>query len=134
MDNLTPRERSAQMARVRSKNTKPELVVRRLVFRLGYRYRLHGKLPGHPDLVLAGRRRVIFVHGCFWHRHRGCPNCRLPKSRTGFWKKKFEANRKRDQRSQRKLIHLGWKVLVVWECETKDIEVLESRIKEFMEG
>ncbi|HBI46414.1 MAG TPA: very short patch repair endonuclease, partial [Planctomycetales bacterium] len=97
MDSLSPEERSERMSRVRNKDTKPELVVRRLVHSLGYRYRLHsGRLPGRPDIVFAGRKKVVFVHGCFWHRHRGCALCRMPKSRLDFWAPKLEGNRRRD--------------------------------------
>lgn len=132
VDSLSPTERSERMSRVKSRDTKPEMAVRRLVFSLGYRYRLHGRLPGRPDLVFAGRRKVIFVHGCFWHRHRGCPNCRLPKSRLEFWRPKLEANRKRDGANQRRLRRLGWSVLVVWECELSDATHLTNRIRKFL--
>ncbi|MFW6114303.1 MAG: very short patch repair endonuclease [bacterium] len=134
MDSLTPAQRSERMSRVKSKDTKPEVRVRRLVHGLGYRYRLHGrKLPGCPDLVFAGRRKVIFVHGCFWHRHPGCGNTRLPKSKLGFWKSKLEENRRRDLRNQRLLRQIGWEFLVVWECETRDLEQLTKKIVEFLE-
>ncbi len=110
------------------------MVVRRLVHGLGYRYRLHGRnLPGTPDLVFASRKKAIFVHGCFWHRHPRCRNTRLPKSRLDFWKPKLEGNRKRDLRNQRKLRRLGWDFLVIWECETKDVEELAKRIVAFLE-
>jgi len=122
------------MSRVRSEGTKPEMIVRRLVHGLGYRYRLHGRsLPGTPDLVFASRKKVIFVHGCFWHRHPRCKNTRLPKSRLDFWKPKLEGNRRRDLRNQRKLRRLGWDFLVLWECETKDVEELAERIVAFLE-
>lgn len=135
MDTLTPTQRSERMSRVRSKDTKPEMAVRRLVHGLGYRYRLHGrKLPGHPDLVFASRRKVIFVHGCFWHRHPRCKNTRLPKSKLDFWKPKLEDNRKRDLKSQRMLRKLGWAYLVIWECEVNGTEVLTKRIIDFLEG
>ncbi|MCD4728887.1 MAG: very short patch repair endonuclease [Pirellulales bacterium] len=118
MDTLTPAQRSERMARVRCKDTKPEIAVRRLVHSLGYRYRLHAhSLPGCPDMVFSSRRKVIFVHGCFWHRHKGCPNCRLPKSRLDFWKPKLEANRQRDAKNRNRLRKLGWRILIVWECE-----------------
>ena len=114
MDTLTPEQRSERMGRVRNKDTKPELEVRRLVHSLGYRYRLHsGKLPGRPDLVFVSRRKVIFVHGCFWHRQQGCPQCRLPKSRLRFWKPKLIASRERDEANQEKLNLLGWDFLIV---------------------
>ena len=122
------------MGRVRSKDTKPEMRVRRLVFSLGYRYRLHRReLPGTPDLAFPGRRRVIFVHGCFWHRHAGCPNTRWPKSKLDFWKPKLEANRRRDIKHKKQLTRQGWDYLVIWECEVMDDD-LEQRIVEFLQG
>ena len=133
MDTLTREQRSELMSRVRSKDTKPELALRRLVHALGYRYRLHAKyLPGHPDLVFATRRKTIFVHGCFWHRHEGCPRCRMPKSRLLFWKSKLNANRERDQANQEKLHRLGWAFMIVWECDLGDTDALTSRIRAFL--
>ena len=134
MDTLSRAERSERMGRVRAKDTKPELVVRKLTHRMGFRYRLHvRKLPGNPDLVFSGRRKVIFVHGCFWHRHGSrCPLTRWPKSKLGFWKPKLEQNRKRDQRNRRKLRQLGWDVLVVWECQLKDETALGERLRSFL--
>jgi DNA mismatch endonuclease (patch repair protein) len=135
MDTLTRAERSARMALVKCKDTKPEVAVRRLVHSLGYRYRLHsGKLPGRPDMVFQSRRKIIFVHGCFWHRHKGCPNTRLPKSRLSFWKPKLEANHLRDKRIRLKLKKLNWKVLVIWECEIKNSTRLTKKVIRFMEG
>jgi len=114
---------------------KPELIVRRLVHSLGYRYRLHKKeLPGKPDLVFGTRKKVIFVHGCFWHQHND-PNCkdgRLPKSRLDYWLSKLEKNKLRDQTNAEQLTNLGWESLVVWECETKDVSALRERIIEFL--
>lgn len=134
MDTLTQDQRSERMSRVRSKDTKPEMHVRRLAHSLGYRYRLHRRdLPGTPDLVFPSRRKVIFVHGCFWHRHAGCPNTRWPKSKLDFWKPKLEANKKRDIKHKRQLTRLGWRYLVVWECEVRD-DSLDKRIVEFLEG
>jgi len=134
MDTLSPKERSERMSRVKGTDTKPEMIVRRLVHRLGFRYRLHVRtLPGKPDLVFSGRRRVIFVSGCFWHRHRGCSMCRLPKSRLKFWKPKLEENRKRDLRNQRKLKKDGWTLLVIWECQLSDVKRLEQRISRFFD-
>ena len=133
MDTLTREQRSERMSRVRNKDTKPELALRRLVHALGYRYRLHASnLPGHPDLVFAIRRKVIFMHGCFWHRHEGCPQSRMPKSRVRFWKTKLNANRERDQANQGKLNELGWDYMIVWECEIGDTDVLASRIHAFL--
>ena len=123
------------MSRVRSKDTKPELRVRRLVHGLGYRYRLHGRdLPGSPDLVFRPRRKVVFVHGCFWHRHEGCPRNRIPKSpeRRAFWREKLDGNARRDRENQEALRRMGWRVLVIWECETSDLDSLTSRIKAFL--
>jgi DNA mismatch endonuclease (patch repair protein) len=134
-DNLTRAQRSERMSRIKGRDTKPEMIVRRLVHGLGYRYRLHvGQLPGRPDLVFRSRRRVIFVHGCFWHRHTdpACRLARLPKSRLDFWKPKLEANASRDATNQTRLGVLGWRVLVVWECETADQDALRSRIESFI--
>lgn len=123
------------MALIRSKDTKPEMKVRRLVHGMGFRYRLHRKgLPGRPDLVFGPRRKVIFVHGCFWHRHPGCKNARLPKSRRDFWLPKLKKNRQRDLRDVRALKAAGWGVLVVWECELRNIEQLGARVRDFLEG
>ncbi len=133
MDTLTPEERSKRMGLVRSKNTKPELLVRQLTHALGFRYRLHREgLPGRPDMVFPGRRKVIFVHGCFWHRHEGCHLARMPKSRLEFWEPKLTKNRERDLQVNKLLAEQGWKVLVVWECELRDKNALEQRIKEFL--
>lgn len=132
MDTLTPKQRSAQMAKVRSRDTKPEMLVRRLVHRMGYRYRLHRRdLPGKPDLVFGTRKKVIFVHGCFWHGH-DCSLGRIPKSRVDFWETKIRTNRSRDEAHLAKLEELGWKSLVIWECQLKKVEELESRIREFL--
>lgn len=134
MDTLTREQRSERMRQVRSKDTKPEMQVRRLVFSCGYRYRLHrGDLPGTPDLVFPARRKVIFVHGCFWHRHAGCRNTRWPKSRLDFWRPKLEANKRRDVRHTRQLTRQGWGYLIIWECEVMDDD-LKQRIVEFLQG
>ena len=123
------------MARVRSKNMRPEMAVRKLVFALGYRYRLHARdLPGCPDLVFRPRRKVIFVHGCFWHRHADCALARLPKSRLDFWEPKLEGNRQRDEKNNKALAQEGWKVLTVWECQVKDTVRLERRIRRFLDA
>lgn len=135
MDTLSPQDRSERMGRVRNKDTKPELVVRRLTHGMGYRYRLHGnKLPGKPDLVFSSRKKVIFVHGCFWHRHQGCALCRWPKSKLSFWKPKLEANRRRDLRNQRLLSDQGWSLLILWECQLKDTKRLATLVAEFLES
>lgn len=133
VDTLSPLERSQRMAKVKSKGTKPEMLVRRLVHSMGYRYRLHGPgLPGRPDLVFKGRRKVIFVHGCFWHRHEGCRLARLPKSRLDFWLPKLEGNKQRDAQKLEQLCQQGWKSLVIWECELKDLSSLEKRLRAFL--
>ncbi|MGB9067530.1 MAG: DNA mismatch endonuclease Vsr [Candidatus Acidiferrales bacterium] len=135
VDSLSPKERSEVMARVRAKNTRPELRVRKLVFALGYRYRLHDrKLPGRPDLVFGPRRKVIFVHGCFWHRHARCALARLPKSRLDFWLPKLEGNKSRDRRNRRALARGGWKVLTIWECQLRDSELLNNKIRRFLDA
>ena len=118
VDIFTPADRSRIMSAVRSKDTAPERIVRRLVHRMGFRFRLHRRsLPGSPDLVFPGRSRVIFVHGCFWHAHT-CGACRIPSTNRPFWKKKLAVNAERDARSVRRLRRAGWKVLVIWECQT----------------
>jgi DNA mismatch endonuclease (patch repair protein) len=123
------------MSRVRGKDTGPELVVRRLIHSLGYRYRLHAReLPGRPDVVFRPRRKVIFVHGCFWHRHPdpSCSFARLPKSRLSFWKEKLEGNRQRDLRNQELLHRQDWEFLVVWECQLRDKERLKNILERFL--
>jgi DNA mismatch endonuclease, patch repair protein len=133
VDSLSPADRSKIMARVRSKNSRPEMFVRKLIFALGYRYRLHAKeLPGHPDLVFRKLGKVIFVHGCFWHRHAKCALARLPKSRLDFWVPKLEGNKERDRRNVCTLTKAGWKVLTIWECQLKSAENLEVRIRRFL--
>lgn len=137
MDSLSPRERSERMSRVRSRDTKPELLVRKTVHAMGYRYRLHkAGLPGKPDLVFASRRKVIFIHGCFWHRHPDpdCKLARLPKSRHDFWLPKLEGNRARDERVAQALADQGWQVLEIWECQCKRGEHLENMIRGFLDA
>ena len=134
-DTLTPTERSARMALVRAKDTSPEMRIRKLVHGMGFRYRLHQtRLPGQPDLVFPSRRKVVFVHGCFWHRHQssGCKLARLPKSRLDFWLPKLEANRLRDLKNQRALRALGWRIMVVWECELANMERIENKLRRFL--
>lgn len=133
MDIVTPEKRSRMMAAIKGKNTKPEMAVRKLVHRLGFRFRLHRRdLPGSPDLVLSRFHKVIFVHGCFWHRHPECKYAYTPKSRAEFWIPKFEANVLRDAAAQEALIAAGWNVLVVWECETADLASLAKKIQSFL--
>lgn len=132
-DTVDVKERSRIMALVRAKDTGPEWVVRRLVFAAGYRYRLHVRaLPGTPDLVFHGRRKLIFVHGCFWHRHEGCALARMPKSRPEFWSAKLDGNRLRDRRNLAALRVAGWDVLTIWECELADRAALGCRIRAFL--
>lgn len=134
LDNLSRKERSERMSRIRSKDTNPEWAVRRLVHGMGFRYRLHSRgLPGTPDLVFRGRSKVIFVHGCFWHLHKDCNIYRLPKSKKDFWLPKLKGNRKRDFKNQKLLRKTGWEFLVVWECELKMSNKLSNRIKSFLE-
>lgn len=132
MDTRTPEQRRRIMQAVKGKNTKPELTVRRLLHRMGYRYRLHRKdLPGRPDIALVSRRKAVFVHGCFWHGH-NCPKGRLPRSRLDYWKPKLERNKERDRENIADLQSLGWAVLVIWQCETEDLEALASRLHDFI--
>ncbi|MFL9960435.1 DNA mismatch endonuclease Vsr [Paraburkholderia sediminicola] len=132
MDKLDRTTRSSLMRRVRRINTGPELAVRRLLFSQGYRYRLHGvALPGRPDIVFSRRRCVIFVHGCFWHGH-DCPRGRPPKSNVEFWTTKLERNRERDLQCARQLDEMGWRVLVVWQCELADVPALSERLSSFL--
>jgi DNA mismatch endonuclease (patch repair protein) len=133
-DIISPKQRSAIMARIRSKDTRPELLVRKIVFSLGYRYRLHVRqIPGCPDLVFRPRQKVIFVHGCFWHHHAGCPFAHIPKSRVDFWKPKLQRNQERDKENERALAQAGWMVLTVWECQLKNTRALEKILQEFLD-
>lgn len=121
------------MSGIRGKNTKPELAVRKLVHALGYRFRLHRRdLPGSPDLVLPRLRKIIFVHGCFWHRHPGCQFAYSPKSNTAFWLAKLNANVQRDAAVQLALAEMGWNVLIVWECEVADMRALSYKVQTFL--
>jgi DNA mismatch endonuclease (patch repair protein) len=134
-DTISVSERSHVMALVRAKHTRPEMQVRRLIYGAGYRYRLHeAQLPGKPDLVFAGRRKVIFVNGCFWHRHEGCALARIPKSHREFWVAKLEGNRARDLVNYRELRAMGWKVMVVWECELRNLDEVLRRVTRFLAG
>lgn len=133
LDSVTKEKRSEIMSKVRSKNTSPELAVRKLLFSLGYRYRLHAKnLPGKPDLVFPGRKKVIFVHGCFWHYH-DCKTGHIPKSRLDYWKPKLTTRRQRDATNVAALIGMGWRVLVLWECEISDLKRVEILVREFLD-
>jgi DNA mismatch endonuclease (patch repair protein) len=134
MDTFTPAERSAVMKRVRGKHTQPELAVRSMVHRMGFRFALHRRdLPGYPDLVFPARGRVIFVHGCFWHGHTCRAGRNRPRSNTSYWTAKLDRNQARDVVNRRRLRNLGWQVLVVWECELKNPERLRARIARFFE-
>jgi DNA mismatch endonuclease (patch repair protein) len=133
IDRIDPARRSRNMSRVRSVNTGPEQAVRRQLFKLGYRFRLHARhLPGRPDIVFPGRRAVIFVHGCFWHRHEGCKHASMPSTRVEFWTAKFAENQRRDLAAVRVLEETGWRVLVVWECETYRPEELADRFSQLL--
>ncbi len=128
-DRLTKEQRSWNMSRIRSKDTKPEIIVRRLLHAMGVRYRLHrAGLPGKPDIVLGPRRLVIFVHGCFWHRHAGCREATMPSANRDFWEAKLEGNAARDLRHRAALRKLGWRIAVIWECETRQPEKLMRRL------
>ena len=136
-DKLTAAQRSDLMSRIRSRDTTPEMCVRRLVHRMGYRYRLHAKeLPGRPDLVFRPRRKVIFVHGCFWHQHPGCSRNRMPRSpeRRDYWQGKLNGNARRDQRNEAALREMGWRILVIWECETRHLDRLAQRVRTFLDA
>lgn len=135
-DTLTTNQRSRRMALIRSQDSKPEMLVRRLLHSLGYRYRLHDHcLPGTPDIVFKGRRKVVFVHGCYWHRHvdgRCSSGLRVPKSRADYWIAKFARNVDRDRRNQETLRQSGWDFLIVWECQLKDHESLQSVLQGYL--
>jgi len=131
VDRISPEHRSWNMSRIRDKNTKPEIKVRSLLHKLGYRFRLHRKdLPGKPDIVLPKHNTVIFVHGCFWHRHHRCKYAYKPKSRIDFWETKFKENVNRDRRNRKRLIQLGWKVITIWECKVFDIPKLKKTVSQ----
>ena len=133
MDKLTPDGRSENMRRIRSRDTSPEMIVRRLVHGMGYRYRLHvAKLPGKPDLVFPRLKRIIEVRGCFWHQHSGCIDAHIPKSHIKYWRTKLTRNRQRDRATVKKLQAAGWSVLTIWECETTDPNMLAERITAFL--
>ena len=135
MDIISEEQRSYNMSRIRSKNKKPELIVRSVLHRLGYRFTVNGsknkKLPGKPDIVLPKYKTVIFVHGCFWHLHENCTHATVPKTRTEWWRDKLNRNVERDKLNQAKLRQIGWNIIVIWECELNNLEkrqVLESKL------
>lgn len=129
-DLLSTELRSLNMSRIKSRDTRPELFVRSLLHRMGYRFRLHrSDLPGKPDIVLPRHKLIIFVHGCFWHRHKGCRFAYTPKSRVEFWECKLGGNVERDIRVRKTLRKLGWRVVIVWECELRNAAKLEARLR-----
>jgi len=133
VDVFTRSKRSEIMSRIKSANSKPELLVRRLLHGLGYRFRLHSaKLPGKPDIVFASRRKVIFVHGCFWHGHSHCSRASLPSTNEAFWESKIASNKHRDQTVRRRLREDKWQVLVVWQCQTRRTDQLQERLVRFL--
>ena len=132
-DTVSPATRSRIMARVKSKGMKPEIKVRRLLHGLGYRYRLHrADLPGRPDLTFPSRRKVVFVNGCFWHSHPGCPRVRIPDANRDYWISKLDRNRARDKRSIDLLEKSGWDVMAVWECQLRDLAAVTERLVTFL--
>lgn len=134
-DLFSRRKRSAIMARIGGKDTAPEIKIRRLLHALGYRFRLHRKdLPGTPDIVLPRHCKVIFVHGCFWHGHPRCRRATLPTTNINFWQMKIGNNKKRDNRAQRQLRAMGWKLLVVWQCHMKNMQMLADKLTTFLEA
>jgi DNA mismatch endonuclease (patch repair protein) len=135
VDKLTPERRSANMRAIRSKGMKPELIVRRLAHSLGYRFRLHRRdLPGKPDLAFIGRKKAIFVHGCFWHQHPDCREGRPPHSNGAYWQPKLRRNVERDRASIEELDVRGWQSLVLWECELKEVDALKRKLVAFLDG
>jgi len=135
-DIFSANKRTEIMKKVRTKDTGCELAVRKIIYAIGYRYRLHKKsLPGRPDIVFSGRKKVVFVNGCFWHGHSGCSRGKLPDSNSLFWQKKLEGNKLRDTRILKSLSALGWKSLVVWQCQVnrRNIDRLQNKIKKFLE-
>jgi DNA mismatch endonuclease (patch repair protein) len=134
LDNLSPERRGKLMSRVKSRDTGPEMTVRRLTFAMGYRYRLHdARLPGRPDLVFPARRKAIFVNGCFWHGHARCRFARLPKTRIEYWQPKIGRNRERDKENRAALKKLGWKTLTIWQCELKNPDRIARKIHDFLQ-
>ncbi|MER9695096.1 very short patch repair endonuclease [Mesorhizobium sp. M0179] len=133
MDRISPDRRSANMSRIRHKDTTPELVVRRIVHRLGYRYRLHrNDLPGKPDIAFGPRKKLIFVHGCFWHQHSDCRAGRIPSANAGYWRAKLERNVQRDADNLRVLQAAGWEILILWECQVAELAAVEERLVAFL--
>lgn len=132
-DKLTAERRSTNMSRIRSRDTRPEMIVRRLVHGMGYRYRLHvAKLPGKPDLVFPCLKRIVDVRGCFWHQHPGCIDSHIPKTRIEYWQPKLAGNKRRDTENKARLKAQGWKMLTVWECQLDNQQKLQERLKRFL--
>jgi DNA mismatch endonuclease, patch repair protein len=132
-DKLTPERRSENMRKIRAKHTSPELMVRRIVHKMGFRYRLHvAKLPGKPDLVFSRMKKIVEVRGCFWHQHRTCGDSHIPKSRIDYWRPKLTRNKRRDKKNESQLRAEGWDLLIVWECELKDVRAVSKRISKFL--
>lgn len=133
-DIYSPEKRSEIMGRVKGRDTKPERAVRSLIHRMGFRFRLHAsQLPGRPDIVLPRHRKVIFVHGCFWHQHPGCRRAKLPQTRAEWWKSKLTRNSQRDSETQEQLRQQGWEVLVIWQCQLRDPCRLEAELRKFLD-
>lgn len=133
MDTLTPKQRSERMRLIKSENTTPERVVKRIIRNYGVRHRSHvSYLPGHPDIVISSKRKIVLVHGCFWHRHNCKAGRRLPKTHLGYWNQKFKRNRQRDSEVIKQLHTLGWQLLVIWECQLRNLERLDKRIRDFL--
>ena len=134
-DTISPKHRSWNMSRVRSKNTKPEIKIRSMLHAKGFRFRKNVKnLPGVPDIVLPKYKSIIFVHGCFWHQHKGCVKSHIPKSNVEFWTEKLGKNVVRDKKHNKELKQAGWRILTIWECEMKDLNKLERKLKKFFES
>ena len=135
-DIFTKDERSRIMSKIGGKDSAIEMRIRRLLFSLGYRYRLHvAALPGKPDIVFPGRRKAIFVHGCFWHGHEGCKRATVPEQNAEFWQRKIDRNVERDETVRKQMSEAGWNVLIIWGCEVRsDTSALEIRLREFLEG
>ena len=133
MDHLTKSKRSENMSRIKNKNTTPEIAVRKTLHSMGYRYRLHSaSVYGKPDIVIKTKRKAVFVHGCFWHRHKNCSLATTPKTNTSYWEKKFQTNIARDKKVQERLDKENWKFLIIWECEIKDKTELKKKLSKFM--
>ena len=133
VDIVSPQKRSWMMSRVKDRDTGPEMLVRSMVHRMGFRFRLHrDDLPGKPDIVLPRHRKLIFVHGCFWHQHEACPHSKRPSSRVEFWNTKLDDNIRRDRKNQEALAGLGWHILIVWECETQNPNELLEKLDRFL--